>query len=433
MKFTAAGDALCQKRMPQTYEGFEEICRYIQKGDARFFNLETTIHREGECYGCQHSGGTYVRCDPEVAQDMLRYGFNVANVNNNHIMDFAHDGLVKTLEYVKEMGIVHAGVGKNLHEAAAPRYLETPNGRVAIVSICTTFAPPCMAGVQSRRLPGRPGLNGIRIKETIQVPEEAFRWVQLIGEQSGINDPTNIIRAEGYSAPLPENEAELGDTRFEKAKDYGVKLTANPADVERLKASIEEACLQADYVMVSVHTHEIVGKHKETVPAVIESLCRSCIDFGAHAVIGHGPHLLRAIEVYQNKPIFYSLGDFVIQLYSVPVAPEDFYNKYGLNSDSSVIQLLKTRSKDFTRGLMEEDRMLESVIPYWETDENNNLTKLELLPVKAAGRENHSLEGLPQLVKDYGFMEKLHRLSYPYGVSVRMENGVGICSWNKGE
>ena len=48
MKFTAVGDILVQKRLPETYEGFEEIKNFIEQGDARFFNLETTLNYEGE-------------------------------------------------------------------------------------------------------------------------------------------------------------------------------------------------------------------------------------------------------------------------------------------------------------------------------------------------------------------------------------------------
>ncbi|MBR4288386.1 MAG: CapA family protein [Clostridia bacterium] len=434
MKFTAVGDVLCQKRMPDTYEGFETIRDYIMKGDARFFNLETTVNYEGECYGCQHSGGTYIRCNPEVAEDMLRYGFNMVNFNNNHIMDFAHEGMLKTMEYVNAMDIVNAGVGMNLHQASAPAYLETPNGRVAIISVSTSFAAPCMAGVQSRRIPGRPGINGIRVSRKVMVPEESFGWIQKIGVESHINDAKNITRAEGYHPALPEGVAEIGEMQFVKGETYDVVLTPNAKDMARVKESIEEALLQADYVMISIHAHQIEGKEKETVPRMLESVCRSFIDYGADAVVGHGPHLLRAIEVYKDKPIFYSLGDFLIQLYSVPVAPEDFYDKYGLTSDMSPIKLLEKRSAGFTRGLMEEDRMREAVVPYWETDENKKLTKLELLPVKATkGEKGHHLEGLPQPVEEYAFMEKLASLSAPYGVEIKMENGLGVCTWKKGE
>ena len=138
MKFTAVGDILCQKRLARGYAGFDEVKSFIMKGDARFFNLETTVNREGECYGNQFSGGTYIRCNPEVAADMLEYGFNLTTFNNNHAMDFAHEGLLKTIENVDSLGIVHGGVGKSLDEAAAPAYLETPNGRVALIAVNTS-------------------------------------------------------------------------------------------------------------------------------------------------------------------------------------------------------------------------------------------------------------------------------------------------------
>lgn len=38
---------------------------------------------------------------------------------------------------------------------------------------------------------------------------------------------------------------------------------------------------------------------------------REMIDAGADAVVGHGPHVLRGIEFYRDKPIVYSLGNFL--------------------------------------------------------------------------------------------------------------------------
>lgn len=38
---------------------------------------------------------------------------------------------------------------------------------------------------------------------------------------------------------------------------------------------------------------------------------RTVIDAGADAVVGHGPHVLRGVEFYRGKPIFYSLGNFL--------------------------------------------------------------------------------------------------------------------------
>jgi hypothetical protein len=38
---------------------------------------------------------------------------------------------------------------------------------------------------------------------------------------------------------------------------------------------------------------------------------RAVLDAGADAVVGHGPHVLRGVEFYKGKPIFYSLGNFL--------------------------------------------------------------------------------------------------------------------------
>ncbi len=430
MKFTAAGDALCQRRLPKDYEGFAEIRDFILQGDARFFNLESTVNYEGECYACQFSGGTWVRCTPEVAEDMLEYGFNMTNINNNHAMDFDHEGMVKTMEYVEGMDIIQSGVGMNLHQAAAPAYLETKNGRVALIGISTSFNPAMMAGEMSRRIPGRPGVNGIRISTKIVVPEEAFNVVKEIGEKTHINDPKNIHRGEGYYPWPAEGVAELGDkATFIKGENYDLQSELNKEDMKRVKDAIREASLQADYIFISLHAHQIVGSDKHTVPEILKTLCHELIDAGADAIIGHGPHLVRAIEVYNNKPIFYSLGDFLIQLYQLPIAPEDFYKNYGMDSNSSVISLLEKRSRGFTCGLMEDLKMRESVIPYWETDENKNLTKLVLMPVTASLRGGKHLEGLPQPSRDVAFIEKLAGLSAPFGVKIKMENGLAVCTW----
>ena len=428
MKFTAVGDILVQKRLPENYEGFEEIKAFIEQGDARFFNLETTLNYEGECFASQFSGGTYIRTNPEMYYDMLRYGFNMVSANNNHAFDFSFEGFERTLETLNESGIVHAGIGNNLHQAAAPAYLETPNGRVALISVNTSFNAAMMAGEQSRRVQGRPGVNGIRWTQKVIVPKEDFEAIKRVGDKCGINCSKNITRGEGYYPYLPEGVCEIGEQQFILGDDYGLVYELNKSDIARLQASIREAEMCADYVMVSVHHHQIQGMDKTTVPDFHAKLFRNIIDWGADAVVAHGPHLLRAIEVYNDKPIFYSLGDFLIQLYDVAFAPEDFYVKYGMNSDDSVIELLKKRSRDFTTGLMAQKEMREAVIPLWET-EGKRLKSLKLMPVYASCGEGKYIEGLPQPAKDTAFMEKLAELSRPYGVEIVPEDGLWVCRW----
>ncbi|MBO5305860.1 MAG: CapA family protein [Clostridia bacterium] len=96
MKFSAAGDAIIQRRIYEGYD-FESLREVVMEGDARFFNLETTLNREGECFASQFSGGTYIRTNPEALDDMKKFGFNMTSFNNNHALDFSYKGLEKTL------------------------------------------------------------------------------------------------------------------------------------------------------------------------------------------------------------------------------------------------------------------------------------------------------------------------------------------------
>ena len=428
MKFTAVGDIIIQRRIQQNFKGFDQLRPFIERGDARFFNLETTLNEEGECPASQFSGGTYIRTSKKVLNDIKSFGFNMTSFNNNHALDFSYEGFNKTLEAVEESGFIHAGCGRNLAEASAPRFLETENGRVALIALNSTFNPAMMAGEQTRRVKGRAGINGLRVTSKFEVCEQEFEFIKKLAKDTGVNVAREITTKEGYYAPPADNEANFGQLTFIKSDRNKWVRKVMQADLDRVEKAIEEARWQADAVLISIHSHELDGTCKEDISEFLRDFAHFCIDKGADAVIGHGPHLLRPIEVYNDKPIFYSLGDFVLQLYNVEFAPKEFYDSYSLTPDDTVYQLLKTRSKNFTVGLMEDRKMFETVIPYWEM-ENGKLTRLELLPVMGAMSGNQSEIGLPKIAKDTSFMQRLADISKPFGVTMHEENGVFVCQW----
>jgi hypothetical protein len=77
-------------------------------------------------------------------------------------------------------------------------------------------------------------------------------------------------------------------------------------------SDIKKAKEQADLIVVSIHW----GIH--FVPAVIadyqREVARAAIDAGADLILGHHAHILKGVEVYKGKVIFYSLGNFAIEL-----------------------------------------------------------------------------------------------------------------------
>lgn len=429
MKFTAVGDIIIGRRIQTDFEGYEELSNIINKGDMRFFNLETTLHREGECYASETSGGTYLRTDPEVLDDIKKFGFNTTSFNNNHVMDFAFDGLLKTLDAVNESGLVHAGVGRNLAEASAPRYLDTKNGRVAIISFNSTLMGEMCAGEQTARIKGRPGINPIRVKQTVELCEKDFCAIKEIIRKTGINAQRELEKREGYHGGVDNTSENIGPISFVSGKETRRILTIDPADLERARKAIYEAQLVSDYIVVSLHSHEMGGNAKEEPAEFLKEFAHFCIDCGANAIVGHGPHLLRPIEIYKECPIFYSLGDFILQLYNVEFAPHDFFAQYGLTTETTVHELLRKRSKDFSIGLMTDRRMFESVIPYWET-EGGKLKSLILYPISLHMTGKKSDIGLPRLSDNTDFLDDFISRCKEYGtILTREADGTLKCSW----
>lgn len=85
----------------------------------------------------------------------------------------------------------------------------------------------------------------------------------------------------------------------------GVFCTYDPAS---LLARIRESKKECDYLFVYVHW----GIERNTMPEEYQkNMARQYIDAGADAVIGSHPHVLQGIEFYKEKPIFYSLGNFI--------------------------------------------------------------------------------------------------------------------------
>ena len=76
--------------------------------------------------------------------------------------------------------------------------------------------------------------------------------------------------------------------------------------------------------MAPIHSNErrsvLPGGSSTRPPDFYVELAHAAIDAGADVWVGHGVHTLRGIEIYQGKPIFYGMGEFVRQLHwTLPV------------------------------------------------------------------------------------------------------------------
>ncbi len=423
----ATGDAMITRCLPPggDYPGFAEVRNFIRQADFCYGNLETTIHNY-ESFGSARSGGSWLCSPPEVLDDLKKFGINILSCANNHQLDYSYGGLARTMHYLRAAGLPFCGIGNSLTEASCPVYLDTPGGRYALIGCTMTTHPEHRAGEAAPHVPGRPGLNSIRIQKKYLLPPEQLQELKAIAAALGINQHDDVIRGEGYLPALKPGEFHFSrDLEFWESDHPETAASAHPEDLKRTTDAIAEARGPADYVVVSMHSHELAGISKELVDPVSISFAHACIDAGADAVIGTGPHLLRPMEIYGGKPIFYSLGDFVMQLETISHAPADMFFKQKLPATATMAELFDKRSGGGKRGLSYDPVMYKSVVPYWEADAEG-VTRIVLLPVEENFRLPRSQSGWPSPDDSQGIIEHFAELSAPYGVNIIHRDGVGI-------
>jgi poly-gamma-glutamate synthesis protein (capsule biosynthesis protein) len=84
---------------------------------------------------------------------------------------------------------------------------------------------------------------------------------------------------------------------------------------------IERAKQDSDLIIISLHW----GNEYVPCPSPEQvQTGRDLIDAGADIILGGHPHITQSYEIYKNRPIFYSLGNFIFALTYIPPTRESF-------------------------------------------------------------------------------------------------------------
>ncbi len=185
----------------------------------------------------------------------------------------------------------------------------------------------------SRKDVSKRGLYSFRMPESYAATlhEMGFDVMSLANNHSmdfgeeGLKSTIRALKAEGVQ-PMGVPGAEMAIVKVRNTFVAFLNYSYLPdftqlGDEQRIADDIKRARAAADLVMVTVHGG------KEGVVAIgapsgdeyymneyrgdILKFAHLAIDSGASAVFGHGPHVVRPYEVYKDKPIFFSLGNFV--------------------------------------------------------------------------------------------------------------------------
>lgn len=145
------------------------------------------------------------------------------------------------------------------------------------------------------------------------------------------------------------------------------KGTVNLNNINNAIKIVSKLNAICDIVIVSIHggaegkDHQHVTREDEIFyghnRGNIYEFAHNIIDAGADVVLGHGPHVTRAIEVYKNRLIAYSLGNF---------STYARFNISGPNGIAPILKIYCDRKGRFIKG---------NIIPVYQSD--NGITRYD--------------------------------------------------------
>ena len=411
--FAAAGDLIYLRPMLATVERrAPAMVKVLRDADVTFGNFETSVLdlKSTRAAPQAESGGTWMLGHPDIVPDLARMGFDIVSHANNHTTDWGADGLIETLEHLDKGGLVAAGSGRTMSAARAPRYIDVAAGRVALVAAASSFTAMSRASDPLGEVPGRPGVNTLRTERVGQVSAADLDVLaRLAGTRSGAAVRFGGMKYEAVSDPKSPVE---------------VKYVVNETDEKANLRAVRQAHQVGNFVAFSLHNHEPGNGSQVPAPFAVE-FAHKVIDAGADVYIGHGPHQLRGIEIYKGKPIFYSLGNFAMMNNSLDDVPADMYEQFGVDPAAATPpELLQARN-----GQSFADPVLyESVIAV-SRFVKGKVVEIRLHPIDLGTEAEGAARGVPGSASPAvakRVLERLQRLSTPFGTTIAIENGVGV-------
>ena len=256
----AVGDIAPDRDDPR--ECFALVRDELRRADIGFCQLEVNLTERGaRLPQVRHTH----RARPSTARALADAGFSVVSFAGNHCLDWGPDGFHDTVEHLRAARLEVVGVGDDIAQARRPVLLERAGVRVAFLAYSSIL--PAHYWAEARRAGCAP-MRAFTVYEPIE-PDQ----------------PGTPARIHTY----PHRD-----------------------DLATLCADVAAAKQRADVVIVSLHW----GIH--FVPEVIADYQRdvghAAVDAGADLILGHHAHILKGVEIYRGKTIFYSLCNFAMDL-----------------------------------------------------------------------------------------------------------------------
>jgi poly-gamma-glutamate capsule biosynthesis protein CapA/YwtB (metallophosphatase superfamily) len=441
--FAGVGDIIIRHPFAQLAEpGFQSLVKHLRDADVGFANMEGTVI-DYDTFPHAIGNGQ----PKSLLGDLKSMGIRMVNTANNHSLDSGEPGVFETIRLLKSADIVHAGTGGNLQEARTPGYLNTPKGVVGLIGVFSIgypeFQPRFVPSLEDAPVPaesltsgasykngnlgGFPGLNPLHVTPVYSVSAEELAAIRKT------RDAIYTHRSEvpGAVPAVPADEPtdrlySFGQWYKAGGKPGEISYQMNRGDLAEILRSVRNGKQYADFMVVTIHCHQNNYIYQQygfdhEVPDFLVEFAHKAIDNGADAFIGHGVHTIRPVEIYKGKPIFYGVSEFAWQLpqASLPQNP---------GGEATTAETTFRPGSEMARLNLPEN--LESLMV--ETRfENGRLVEVRVHPVDLGQDQSRpfSRRGIPMVPSPEmakKVLEKLQKLSAPYGTKIVIENGVGV-------
>ena len=428
------GDCITSRPLSQYAErdeGFAMVLKILAQSTALYGNMETSIVDIPEFKGYPYSwGGDWtLRAEPAVARDLAQMGFHILSRANNHAMDWGIEGMRETTRWLDAAGLVHAGVGEDRGLARMARYFESSKGRVAIVSMASTYRPESAALQPQGAAPGRPGVSALKLRQITVVPADVMSALaKMAPELRALREDELPARPaeEKPASGLPKTLSLFG-TDFKLGDKAGYRYEMDPVDLAEILKSIRLGKEHSDFLVATIHAHECSPCSFPSLPAAfLQDLAHATVQAGADAFVATGIHHLGPIEIYKGRPIFYGMANFFWSDIQEPL-PADLYQRNADKLAKAFQFPERATDADLSNvlnvGSFSNDLTFETVIAQ-SRFEHGQLAELRLYPADLGYGRKLTESGIPRLASAERALKILHRLqtiSEPYGTRIQIE------------
>lgn len=423
---TSVGDVMV-KRTGASLEGaeFQNIFKLLRDADVTFGNMEGNL-ADVEKFDGPLRG---MMGDRDVAPSLKAMGFDLMNRANNHIFDSDKEGMFSTMAQLDAAGIVHAGTGKSLEDARAPAYFDSPKGRVALVAMHAPHSPGGTASGATYRtgnIGGKPGLNALNLTVYYHVTAEQMAAIKAVRRAAYTAPPgTTNVSSLPDPASEPADRVQFLGIWYKVGTPGTRSFEMDKDDLQENLRSMRNGKYLSEFLIATCHCHQgpVTAQQwlfEDQTPDFLTELAHRSIDNGADVFVGHGPHVLRGVEIYKGKPIFYGMGEFYYQWQHMDAdLMSGSWSGREIRGDSDVANRLSATWRPVN---------FESMVAQSDYDKGR-LVEVRLYPTSGAWDGPVSQLGLPRQAPPamaQKILARVQALSKPLGTTMTIENNVGV-------